>query len=138
MSDQNREIVRRYFSEMVNAGRLEIVEALFSEDVIFETPFGCFEGPAGLRTLVGAFRAAFSDLDVEVEEILGEGDRLVVRVTTSGTNDGELMGRPPTGRQVRVPFVHFMDFHEGKCHRAQVISDRMALMEQLRLVEEPA
>jgi predicted ester cyclase len=79
--------------------------------------------------VVGAFHNAFPDLHVEVEEILSEGDRLVVRVTTTGTNDGELMGRAPTGKQVRLPFVHFIDFHEGKYHRDQVIFDRMALME---------
>jgi predicted ester cyclase len=106
--------------------------------VIFDTPLGRFQGRDGIRALVGGFRGGFSDLHVEVEEILGEGDRLAAHVITTGTNDGELMGNAPTGRQVRLPFVHFTDFHDGRYHRDEVIYDRMALTEQLGLVPQPA
>jgi steroid delta-isomerase-like uncharacterized protein len=135
MTEQNREIVCRYFGEVVNEGQLDVVDELFAQDVVFETPIGRFEGPDGIRTLVSGFRGGFSDLRVDVEEIVGEGDRLVVRVTTSGTNDGELLGNPPTGERVRLPFVHFVGLKDGKYHRDQVIYDRMALMEQLGLMQ---
>jgi steroid delta-isomerase-like uncharacterized protein len=135
MTERNREIVRRYFDEVVNEGRLEVVDELFSQDVVFETPIGRFEGPDGIRMLVSGFRGGFSDLRVDVEEIVGEGDRLAVRVTTSGTNDGDLLGNPPTGKPVSLPFVHFVAFEDGKYHRDQVIYDRLALMEQLGLMQ---
>ena len=138
MSEQNREIISRYFGEVVNAGRLEVVDELFSEDVVFVTPIGRFEGRDGIRQLVNGFRAGFSDLHVDVDEILGEGDRLAVRVTTSGTNDGELLGNPPTGNQVRLPFVHLVGFADGRYHRDQVVYDRLTLMEQLGLVPQAA
>jgi steroid delta-isomerase-like uncharacterized protein len=138
MSEHNREIIRRYFTDVVNAGRLEIVDELFSEDVVFATPIGRFEGRDGIRTLVRGFRGGFSDLRVEVEEIVGEGDRLAVRVTTTGTNDGEMLGNPPTGNQVRLPFVHFIGLRDGRYHSDQVVYDRMALMEQLGLAPQSA
>jgi steroid delta-isomerase-like uncharacterized protein len=138
MSEQNRELIRRYFDEVVNAGHLEAVDELFSEDVVFVTPIGRFEGREGIRTLVSGFRGGFSDLNVRIEEILGDGDRLAARVTTTGTNDGELLGNPPTGNEVRLPFVHFVEFGDGKYHRDYVVYDRMALTEQLGLAPQPA
>jgi steroid delta-isomerase-like uncharacterized protein len=138
MSQQNREIIRRYFNEVVNGGHLEVIEELFSDDVVFQTPIGRFDGHAGVRALVSGFRAAFSDLRVEIDQILGDGDRLAVLVTTSGTNDGELLGKPATGNEVRLPFVHVAAFQAGKYHRDQVIYDRMTLMEQLGNVPQPA
>jgi predicted ester cyclase len=138
VSEHNRDIIRRYFGEVVNAGHLEVVDELFSEDAVFLTPLGRFEGRDGIRQLVTGFRGGFSDLNVEVEEILGEGDRLAVRVTTTGTNDGELLGNPPTGNEVRLPFVHFVSFQDGKYRGDQVIYDRLALMEQLGLVPQLA
>lgn len=138
MSDNNHKIIRRYFGDVVNAGRLEVIDELFSEDVIFETPLGRFQGRDGVRALVGAFRGGFSDLHVEVKEILGRGDRLAAHVITTGTNDGELMGNAATGKQVSLPFVHLIDFRDGRYHRDRVIYDRMALAEQLGLVPQPA
>ena len=61
-----------------------------------------------------------------------------MRVTTSGTNDSELLGNAPTGKLTRLPFVHFVRFREGRYHRDQVTFDRMALMEQLGLMPQPA
>ena len=138
MSEQNREIIHQYFEEVVNAGRLEVIDELFAEDVAFVTPIGRFEGRDGIRQLVNGFRAGFSDLHVQVEEILGETNRLAVRVTTTGTNDGELLGNPPTGNEVRLPFVHFVSLENGRYHRDLVIYDRLALMEQLGLAPQRA
>jgi predicted ester cyclase len=138
MSDRNREIVRRYFEQVVNAGQLELVDELFAKDVTFETPVGRFERRDGVRALVGGFRGGFSDLHAEIEEILGDADRLAVRLTVTGTNDGELMGNPPTGNEICLPFVHFIGFRNGTYHCDQVVYDRLALMEQLRLGLQPA
>jgi steroid delta-isomerase-like uncharacterized protein len=138
MSEQNREIIHHYFEEVVNAGRLEVIDELFAEDVVFVTPVGRFERRDGVRQLVTGFRTGFSDLHVQVEEILGETNRLAVRVTTTGTNDGELLGNPPTGNEVRLPFVHFVSLENGRYHRDLVIYDRLALMEQLGLAPQRA
>ena len=61
-----------------------------------------------------------------------------MRVTTTGTNDGELLGNPPTGNEVRLPFVHLVGIEDGRYHRDQVIFDRLALMEQLGPARQPA
>jgi steroid delta-isomerase-like uncharacterized protein len=138
MSDTNRETIRRFFAEAFNEGRLDLLDEFVTENAVFETPFGRFSGPSGVRDLIGGMRAGFSDLHAEVEEVVGERDRLVARVAVTGTNDGDLMGMPATGRNAAWPVAHFIEFRDGKYHHDQVFVDRMGLMEQLGHVPQPA
>ena len=132
MPSGNEAIIRRYFDEAVNQGKFDVIDQHFAPDVVFDTPIGQFQGQEGVKQLVSGFRGAFSDLYVAVEEVFGDGDRFAVRVTTNGTNDGELLGNPPTGRSVKLPFVHFVTFVDGKYARDHVVYDRLALLEQLQ------
>jgi predicted ester cyclase len=138
MAEQANAVIRRFFDEALNQGRLEVLDELIAADGVFDTPFGRFEGPEGVRNLVGGFRAAFSDLHAEIDEIIGEGRRFVARVTVSGTNDGELMGAAPTGKRAVWSVAHFNEIKDGKYQHDQVFVDRMGLMEQLGLVPQPA
>jgi predicted ester cyclase len=57
-------------------------------------------GAEGVREVVNMFRSAMPDLKVVVEDMIAEGDKVVVRYTLEGTHEGELFGVAPTGRRL--------------------------------------
>ena len=69
---------------------------------------------AGMKQIVQMFRTAFPDLKLTVEDTIAEGDKVAVRVVTSGTHKGELMGIPPTGQTVTFNEQHWVRLVDGK------------------------
>jgi ketosteroid isomerase-like protein len=93
---KNKEIVVRWTDEVLNRGNIDIVGEMFAEDFSWDMPFNPepLHGPEAMKETVSAFRAAFSDFAVEVEDVLAEGDKVALKYKASGTNDGEIMGGP--------------------------------------------
>ena len=67
-----------------------------------------------------------------IEDILAEGDRVVVRAKMSGTHEGDFMGIPATGKRIDVPFADFVRFEGGKIVEHWSVTDTGAMMEQLK------
>ena len=78
-----------------------------------------------------AYRAAFPDLITSVEDVIAEGDRVVVRGTDRGTHQGEFMGHPATGRLVTTTWIEIFRMKSGKAVEGWVESDTKGLTEQL-------
>jgi predicted ester cyclase len=76
-------------------------------------------------------RSAFSEFTMTIEDILAEGDRVVVRAKMPGTHQGDFMGIPVTGRQIDVAFADFLRFEGGKVVEHWGVTDTGAMMEQL-------
>ena len=71
-------------------------------------PPGHRDGHAGVAVAVARIRAAFPDWREEIEDIVFEGDRIVVRYVSTGTQDGPFLGRPPSGARVRVDEISIL------------------------------
>ena len=83
------------------------------------------------------FRAAFSDLRFDAEDVIVSGDRAWARVHVTGTNDGEFMGMPATGKSIDVPAVDMIRFNDdGTAAEHWGVSDTMTMMQQLGVVPE--
>jgi steroid delta-isomerase-like uncharacterized protein len=133
MSQDNKAIAKRFIEEMVNQGNLDLADELYTDEFSFHHPFAPepAKGPDGMKQMVGAFRTAFSDLHLEIDDLVAEGDKVALRLTTSGTNDGELMGALATGKRATWSLVHWMTIRDGKIVEDRAVADRMGLMEQL-------
>ena len=97
MSEQNKVIARRLYEEIINQGRLETADELLAPDA--RSHAGAPPGPEGLKRHVTMLRSAFPDLRHNIEDVIAEGEKVVVRTTCSGTHLGDFMGIPPTGRR---------------------------------------
>jgi predicted ester cyclase len=130
--------VRRYFSEVWSQGRLEVLDVLLAPDYVNHTPSTPDPppGPAGLKPIVAAFRAAFPDLRFTVEDVLADGDRVAVRVRMEGTHTGPLFGIAPTGRRVRVEQMNIERFRGERIVEHWRVTDELSLMKQLGVVPE--
>ena len=126
----NKEVIRRMFQEIINEGHLDKVDELFDPEFTSETPQGTLDRD-GFREYVKMWRAGFSDIHCEVDDLVEEGDRVAWSVRATGTHDGEFMGIPPTHRVVDFDSLNIGEFREGKGVRHKVLMNDLKMMAQL-------
>ena len=125
MSEQSKELVRRYYADVLNGRKLDAVGEYFSDARVVE----------GVRA--GCFRyfEAFPDLHVSIDELVAEGDRVFCRSTMTGTHDGEYKGIPATGRHISSESAEVFRISDGMFAGYWCLSNVAGLMRQL--TEEP-
>ncbi len=84
-----------------------------------------------LKQHIVFFEASFPRYELIADDMIAEGDKVAVHARFKGTHQGELMGIPPTGKEVSVPFIITYRIAEGKIVQHWMSFDRMAMMEQL-------
>jgi len=126
-------LVRRFFSEVFNEGRVEAVEVFIHPDHRNHDPTApeVPAGPDGVRRLAELYRTAFPDIRFEHENVICVGDKVAHRWTFTGTHRGEIMGVKPTGRSVTVQGIEMNRIADGKIAESWAISDALGLREQL-------
>lgn len=88
----------------------------------------------GFKQFIKMVRDAFPDFHDTVEDLIAENDKVVLRVTCTGTHKGEFMGVPPTGKQVTVSAIAIYRFAGGKAVEHWNVTDRLSLMQQLGVI----
>jgi steroid delta-isomerase-like uncharacterized protein len=124
--------------ERINAGDIDGFGALLSDDFVeHEEVPGLEPTREGVKAFFHMYRAAFPDLRMEVEDVIVDGDKAVARVRASGTNDGDFMGMPATGRRVDVQLIDIMRLgDDGLVHEHWGVFDAMKMMQQLGAIPE--
>lgn len=84
------------------------------------------------------FDGAFPKYEMFMDEITGEGNRIILRARLKGKHEGELNGIPPTHKEVLFPFVIGYEIENNKIKSHWLMADQMMLMEQLGLMKQPA
>jgi predicted ester cyclase len=125
MSEQNKEILHRYYGES-NAGNLDVIDEVFSSELA-----------ARLKRGWAAYGPAFPDLHISVEELIAEGDKVFVRSIMTGTQDGEIKGIAATGRHVSFDSGEVFRFENGQVVSYWCQVDVAGMMRQLT-EEQPA
>ena len=133
MSEENKAIARRLYDELASQGNLSLADEVVAEDFVDHNPPGpgILPGREGLKQVFATFRSAFPDLRVRVEDQIAEGDKVVSRLTVSGTNQGEFMGMPATGKSASIGVVDILRFEGGKIAERWGEADFMGMMQQL-------
>jgi steroid delta-isomerase-like uncharacterized protein len=112
--EQNKQVARRIFEEVMNRGDLQLVNELVADDYRLQEPEGLPAGREGMLTLVQAYRTAFPDLRTTVEDIIAEGETVAVRWSGTGTQSGTFMGMPATGQRAKVKAISWLRFKNGR------------------------
>src|SRR5262249_34470549 len=135
----NKTIVRQIVNEVWKAGKLETIDALVSPGYVYHGPGGLeVHGPEGYKQLATAYRTAFPDMDITIEDLIGEGDEVVCRWIGSGTHKGDLMGIAATGKFATVPGILISRFSDGKLVEDHELFDEVAMFRQLGVTTIPA
>jgi steroid delta-isomerase-like uncharacterized protein len=131
--EQAKALVRRFVEEIFNRGNMSVVEELFAPDFVEheELPAGLPNDREGVIQLTTMLRSAFPDFKATIDDIIAEGSKVVIRMTWRGTQDGEFMGMPPSGKSVSIGVIDIIRIADGKFveHWGQI--DSMGMMQQL-------
>lgn len=120
-SAQGKILLRRLIEEVINQGRLGVIDELFSPELA-----------AAVRQGHTAFRSAFSDWRMELIDAIAEDDKVVGRFTCSGTHTGAWLGAEPTGRRFeQVDEIAILRVRDNRFIDYWVLEDNAARMQQL-------
>lgn len=139
-AQENKRVVSRYLEEVINGRNLDRADELLAPDFAIDHAGlpGTVRTPAGFKQMIGVFIAGFPDLRATVEEIIGEGDTVAVRLSWRGTHDGEFNGIPASGRPFTVTGSAMYHLRDGQIARAWAEFDSLALLQQIGAMPVPA
>ena len=131
-AEDNKAAVRRFFEDGWNKGDAAQLKAFLGDEFLSHNSLNYkIQSSDDYCEGVVAYRAAFPDLVTSVEDVIAEGDRVVVRGTDRGTHQGEFMGKAASGRLVTTSWIEIFRMESGKAVEGWVESDTKSLMEQL-------
>jgi predicted ester cyclase len=133
-------VVRRLIEEGFNQGRLEVCDELTAPDLVEHQNFGPDHagGAEGVKAVITSLRRGFTDFHLKIEDLTVDGDRVWLRMTGTGTNDGSFMGNAPTGRPMRTDVFDLIRVVDGRMVEHWGVPDRLGTLFQLGLARPPA
>jgi steroid delta-isomerase-like uncharacterized protein len=140
-AEENIQLMRRWFEEVWNEGRIQTVYELLSADAVARGQRGAekeIRGPEEFVKFVREIRGAFPDIKVKVEDVFGTDVRVVLRWSGTMTHTGDALGLPPTGRAVRSRGITIAHIVDGKIVEGWDNWDQLGMLEQLGVYQQPA
>ena len=106
-TELNRKVARQLVEEILSQGNMSLVDDLLAPDYIQheELPPGMPHSSEGFALMLTMMRSAFPDFNAKVDDIIAEADKVVVRMTWTGTQQGEFMGMPPSGKSFSIGVI---------------------------------
>ncbi|MEK6911866.1 MAG: ester cyclase [Candidatus Thermoplasmatota archaeon] len=139
-SHTNEAMLRRFYDEAFSKGKLSAIDELADRNFVDHEhpPYPGFKsGIEGVKQIISAMRTGFPDLQIAVNEVIPQGDKVVARVTLSGTHKGTFMDIPPTGKRVSFEGIDIVRFSGGKAVEHWGLTDNMGLFTQLGAIPAP-
>lgn len=132
----NRRLIERYFEEVWNKGRLEVLDEILDPDYKNHSPgrSNPIPGPAGLKPIVSSIRNAFQDLHYQIVDTVITEEKITARVRMTGVHSGDFFGIPATGKSIDVDQINIEYVCNGKIAEHWRITDMLMLMTQLGVV----
>jgi len=137
MSEANETVLRRFIDEVINNGDFSVLDELVQPNYVYRSPDQELEGPEALKGLLTAYRIAFPDLNVRIDDLVNGGNKVVISFTLTGTHEGDLMGISRTGKPVKINGMIISHFQDGKIIEEWEILDMLAMFQQLDVVSLP-
>jgi steroid delta-isomerase-like uncharacterized protein len=136
-AEENKAIARRWMEEGFNAHNVGVMDELFTADFVEHVPFA---PPLGREEAKQGLMAAFTalpDTRITIDDMIAEGDKVVVRFTSRATHQGDLMGIPATGKPVTTTTITILRFAQGQIAEDWVETDMLGMMRQLGAIPTP-
>jgi len=137
MGKNDESLARRFYDEVINQKKLEILDELVADDFVEHEEFpGIGAGPEAPRQFAEMVFAAFPDVRMEVEDLIIGENKEVVRGRMTGTHEGTFADIPATGNKVDVKLIDIMEVRDGKVTAHWGLTDMMTMMQQLGVIPE--
>jgi steroid delta-isomerase-like uncharacterized protein len=136
-TEENKALARRAWEVVFNQRNLDALSEFYAPDAVWHQPDQDLEGLEEVKQWLARPFMAFPDLNVSVEDVIAEDDKVVIRYTSRGTHQGETAGLgPPTGRQIELEGLAMQRFEGGKIVEFWDRFDTLSLLQQLGLASE--
>jgi len=139
-ADENVQLMRRWFQEVWNEGRIQTVYDLLAPDAVAKGQRGAtaeIRGPEEFAKFVREMRGAFPDIKVNVEDVFGAGDKVVLRWSGVMTHTGDAPGLPASGQTVRVGGITIAQIVDGRIVEGWDSWDQLGMLEQIGVYKQP-
>ena len=133
-TEENKALIRRFWEEVFNGRNLDLIDELCAPNFVDHGMNNQESNAEGFKQMLSMWFNAFPDLHVTIDDLFAEGDRCATRWTGRGTHKGELMGIPPTGKQVTVKGISIDHTVGGKFVEVWTFEDVPYMMQQLGVV----
>ncbi len=132
MKETNKDIIRRLFDDVLNGGRLALLDTIVGAAFVDHSPAsGQASGAAGVKAKVSALREGFPDLRFTLEELVGEDEIVAARYHWRGTHRGAFLGIPATGKTILVRGMDFYRLRDARIVEHWDNVDDLGMLTQL-------
>src|SRR5215207_7423719 len=118
MSEENKQLLRRWFDEVWNKGRADAIDEMFDENGIAhglaDDPSNPIKGPSNFRPFYTTFRQAFPNMKIVIEDMVAEGDKVAALCAVRGRHEGNLMETVATQSPVEFTGMTIVRIENGK------------------------
>lgn len=139
--EANKAIVRRFYEEVFNQRNVNAIDELVQAEFINNDPTPvAARDPESMKQFIKTLTQAFPDHHHAIEDLIAEGDKVVMRCMLTATHQGLFPGfleMPPTGKSICQRQIHILRIQDGKVVEHWVIRDDLAMMQQLGLIPQP-
>jgi steroid delta-isomerase-like uncharacterized protein len=134
-AEENKRTARRLVEEFFNAGDATRAAELYTIDYARHDPGtpDAVKGIDAITQVLTTYRTAFPDLHFVIEDMIGEGDKVMTRWTVTGTHQGDLQGVAPTGNKIELTGISLYRLADGKVVEEWTNWDTGGMMKQLGL-----
>jgi len=139
-TSENIELMKRWFREVWNEGKLDIIQELLSPDAVATGQAGAavvMHGPADFVPFAESIRNTFPDIKTTVEDAFGVEDKVVVRWSATMTHRGDALGVPATGKPVLITGMTIVRIANGQIVEGWDNWDQLAMLEQIGAYKRP-
>ena len=135
--EDNKTFMRRFYEEVINQKNLAAIDDFVAPTFVNHSALQLGMLGGGIEEVkqyVSMILTTFPDLHYTVEDLLAEGDKIVARITISGTQQGAFMGIPATGKHATISDIEIFRITGGKAVENWVQADFLGLLQQLGVV----
>ena len=138
VTEQNKRVMEQ-FVRFINTGDSDLGETIISPDVVFYAPTSPepMHGFKGYTDVLNMMRGAMPDVKWTVEEVIAEGDKVMIRFTMNGTQTESFMGMSATGKTIKVTAMNIYELKNGKIIREHGLPDLFSMLIQLGVLPAP-
>jgi steroid delta-isomerase-like uncharacterized protein len=135
--EANKALVRRFIQEVFVASRPDAVDELVADDFTPHSWPGVGPGREPLKQAQQRISQGLTDARMTIEDVIAEGDRVAVRLTSHGRHAGDFMGMPGSGKDYTIGEIHIFRIADGKVAEHWREADMLGMMRQLGAMPEP-
>ena len=134
-TEENKALARRIFEEAGSQGNYAVIDEAIAPTFVYRaSTFADTHGPAGLKEFFTGHRRTSPDIHYTIEEVVAEGEKVVVCCTATGTQQGDLRGIAPSGKQFKADGITIFRFANGHIVDGKAVWDALTFLQQLGVI----